>query len=83
MLHAEPALLVVAPPALQPDHLAVRVVLLVHEHPRNTAGAAVQVLITAPTSRVHAPVVQLQVHVSGRVSEVPAGPHAPALRELR
>ena len=61
-----------AVPAFQRLVLRAIAVLLVHESTGDRASAGVHVLVSTPAGKVNAPVVQLQLDVSGCVGEIPA-----------
>ena len=80
-LHLEAHGGVVAPPAGQAQQVGPVGKPLVNEHARRAAGTGVEVLVGAPTGKIHVPVVQVQLDVAGRVGQVE--PHQRAHRVAR
>ena len=63
-LHFEPARLGMAPPSFEAGHLGFVGMPLMNKGSCGAAGPAIQVFVSAPTSEVHVPVVELQGNVA-------------------
>ena len=70
--HLEAGRRVGAPPALEARDVVATEVALVDEHAGKRPRPRVQVLVRAPRSEVDVPLVQMERHVAGGVSEIPA-----------
>src|SRR5437764_8885500 len=69
-LHLKSCFFFIAPPSGQAWKLGIGSMLLINVNSCDTTGTRVEIFITAPTRKVHTPVVQSQFNISCSMSDV-------------